>query len=1020
MSLIKEGEMKKLVGVFLLIFLVSNLATPARPVKAGIDQSFVEIFKGLNKLTFTGTPGIITLTDPAIPLVISSNDSTPANQVVIAGSKYGKGLVFGFSHDSFLSDSNLDYFDNKKFTSNILNNAPKKKILISVSHGEYFNKSNSNKLADFAKSIGFEVQFLNDEINENVLQTAGILISGSAWIDFKDSEISAIKDFVNNDGVLLLAGLGWSWVAYHPDKTLEELPANKMGKEFGMSWVDGVINESKENIYYGATVFKIFYPDSLSYVINIDSALRIISEDLENHKNDLNVFLSNSEDKLGLWVRCLETLYNNVNYLSQAKKDELFYKINALIKSNPYYFQKDHAFSKNTESTIAWIREKMVILFYAYAMPLDAQKKSLICETLNLKELYKDIWEKFNVLILDNNSLYEKNLKFLYDLLSSLSIGTHNLKLILIGKALGMPVKGLYLINPDEKKLIFDMGDSFATNTNIGYAIDLWDTHIDEGYENPFPDDVPSREDPYFSGAAAHELTHIIDFNLVYKNKELYNERQQLLKNAGENHLNYLRSMIEDGFFIKNPAEFLASIANQYFCNTWNTLSLALARFNKNYKEPINQFLFFVRVLSMDNNFAPFYTRTESGTKLVKKDIRIEKDTNGRIIQIDDSQNWKRYLFDIDNSGNVTNIRIEKLSSNFEVIGNIVNGQGEIIIDNTSPIYGSDVTVEIKPKENYRIAKVLDNSSDVINSITNNKYVIKSINKNHNIEVCFELISYKIFPLSNLGGSISPSGSITVNSGTDQTFTITPNAGYKIKDVLVDGKSVGAVSTYTFDNITSDYTIEATFEPITFTIATSAGLGGSISPSGTITVNSGDSKTFTITPYSGYKISDVKVDGVSIGAVSSYTFTNIASNHTIEATFEKEITETVIILQIGNTTFTVNGESRTLDSPPIIKNNRTLLPIRAIIEALNGTIGWDPNEKKVTVTLGSTNLELWIGKNTARVNGVDTPIDSSNSKVVPEIINSRTMLPLRFVTENLGCDVQWDGTTKTITITYGG
>jgi len=70
--------------------------------------------------------------------------------------------------------------------------------------------------------------------------------------------------------------------------------------------------------------------------------------------------------------------------------------------------------------------------------------------------------------------------------------------------------------------------------------------------------------------------------------------------------------------------------------------------------------------------------------------------------------------------------------------------------------------------------------------------------------------------------------------------------------------------------------------------------------------------------------------------------------------------------------------------------------------------------------LGSTIIELWIGKSIAKVNGINTPIDSTNSKVVPEIINSRTMLPLRFVTENLGCDVKWDDATKTITITYGG
>jgi hypothetical protein len=131
-------------------------------------------------------------------------------------------------------------------------------------------------------------------------------------------------------------------------------------------------------------------------------------------------------------------------------------------------------------------------------------------------------------------------------------------------------------------------------------------------------------------------------------------------------------------------------------------------------------------------------------------------------------------------------------------------------------------------------------------------------------------------------------------------------------------------------------------------------------------------------------------------------------------------TQKVIILKIGQASFTVDGVLNTLDSPPVIKNNRTLLPIRPIVEALGGTVSWDGTERKVTVSLGSTTIELWIGKNTARVNGTNTPIDSTNSKVVPEIINGRTMLPLRFVTENLGCQLQWDPNTKTITITYQG
>jgi hypothetical protein len=135
---------------------------------------------------------------------------------------------------------------------------------------------------------------------------------------------------------------------------------------------------------------------------------------------------------------------------------------------------------------------------------------------------------------------------------------------------------------------------------------------------------------------------------------------------------------------------------------------------------------------------------------------------------------------------------------------------------------------------------------------------------------------------------------------------------------------------------------------------------------------------------------------------------------------EKDSTkkQTVLVLHIGKSTFTINGARKTLDSLPIIKNGRTLVPIRAIIEALAGTVGWDATTKKATVTLGKKTIALWIGKSAATVNGVSTPIDSTNAKVAPEIISGRTMLPLRFVTENFGCSVVWVAATKTITITY--
>lgn len=71
----------------------------------------------------------------------------------------------------------------------------------------------------------------------------------------------------------------------------------------------------------------------------------------------------------------------------------------------------------------------------------------------------------------------------------------------------------------------------------------------------------------------------------------------------------------------------------------------------------------------------------------------------------------------------------------------------------------------------------------------------------------------------------------------------------------------------------------------TYTINASAGSGGSISPSGTVSVTSGGSQTFTITPYSGYQVNSVTVDGTGQGAVSTYSFTNVTASHTITVTF---------------------------------------------------------------------------------------------------------------------------------------
>jgi photosystem II stability/assembly factor-like uncharacterized protein len=130
-----------------------------------------------------------------------------------------------------------------------------------------------------------------------------------------------------------------------------------------------------------------------------------------------------------------------------------------------------------------------------------------------------------------------------------------------------------------------------------------------------------------------------------------------------------------------------------------------------------------------------------------------------------------------------------------------------------------------------------------------------------------------------------------------------------------------------------------------------------------------------------------------------------------------------LTLQLGNRRMQVSGsdgtsDTVTLDAAPVLgAGNRTLVPVRAVAEAMGGTVGWDPVTRTASVTVGSNTLELTLGKSTALFNGTSTPIDT-DPKVLPVIINGRTMLPLRFVVESLGAEVSYDQATKTITITY--
>lgn len=152
---------------------------------------------------------------------------------------------------------------------------------------------------------------------------------------------------------------------------------------------------------------------------------------------------------------------------------------------------------------------------------------------------------------------------------------------------------------------------------------------------------------------------------------------------------------------------------------------------------------------------------------------------------------------------------------------------------------------------------------------------------------------YSITAYKSGDGTITPAGVTTVSKGDNQIYTITANPGYYVSAVVVDGINRGTITNYTFSNVAGNHTIMAYFQIVPYSITSNAGEGGSISPSGSVIVANGASRTFSITPDTGYHIEDVLVDGVSAGIETSYTFTNVTASHTISVIFAVTLSYTI-------------------------------------------------------------------------------------------------------------------------------
>lgn len=195
----------------------------------------------------------------------------------------------------------------------------------------------------------------------------------------------------------------------------------------------------------------------------------------------------------------------------------------------------------------------------------------------------------------------------------------------------------------------------------------------------------------------------------------------------------------------------------------------------------------------------------------------------------------------------------------------------------------------------------------------------------------------------------------------------------------------------------------------------------------------------------GFKIEKKTKDGVyaetaKVGAnTTTYAAPGLLPNITYyyrvkaynaygESGYSNEVNMTIVTSQyigiiikyyVGQNYYYVNGQQKTMDVAPIIQDGRVFLPARYVAEPLGAQLDWDETDQKSTVVMNGKTIELWIGKNIARVNGVDIPIDPNDPNVTPIVVPpGRIMIPVRFIAENLGCQVDWDQSLQEVKITY--
>jgi hypothetical protein len=605
-------------------------------VAKGADPT--DLVQGVTEIVSPGSPGPIHPTSSAWWNIVGGDDDVKYPSLFVAAREYGAGRIVVDGHEGVVTHP--QDLDNTAFLLNIfhwLDSAGNGQLRFTTGHNEYAVGNRLNALVSVLGDDGMSLTALSSPITADHLQSVSVLFIGNAWSSFTSDEIEVVRAWVEAGGGLYMTGLGWSWEVYHEDQSMEDYPMMQMSLPYEVRWLRGSIVDPT-NQYQGSTVFSVFYPNI--HLTTIEESFSLLHANHAQYGSTIGLRLSFDETLRLNFVRAHQTLSIPAYEfpMDHPERQEVFDGYLTLFEQYPDFYARGFSFPEWAYPTATWTRER-AWRSWRDALELTIERRGIISDAGLVDGARRDLFMAFDLLLLDNDRLGSHEIIKIQDTLTLVPRQLFDLRYISVVDYLGTP--------PLEVGL-----------SGLRYGVNVFGIDIGDYTENPFPPDVDEYDADVFFSVLAHEVNHVVDAMTINNSPILSGRKQSLIADAGNDSLNYLRSMIPDEFFAQNPQEFFASISNQWLNNSERTLALGLVRFDNGRLDPINQALFFADVYSGEGDTTYFYT-TDAEANITRRSVAVERDGFGWITALVDGM--IRYEFQVDSAGNVIGYAIINL-----------------------------------------------------------------------------------------------------------------------------------------------------------------------------------------------------------------------------------------------------------------------------------------------------------------------------------------------------------------------